>query len=359
VANALGYGTHNAFMKKYCQRIMELDVNAKVALCITVADKFMPLPDKINILFSMWEFNDLPSAFIKGINKADVILVPSRFCYDLFKRYTEKPIYVCWEGIEPETFPFYQRKIPNAKYGEKFRFLWLGAPNPRKGYMSVLEAIKLIEQVPYLEIYIKTTAPKKTKWYLYPTLFWRRIKMLLRANDKRYEFEQLKKSIKRMTMPEIADKVQIFGKYKNIIVDTRKLPAEELTKLYNSAHCFLLPTLGEGWGLTLCEAMATGCPSIATNVTGVREFFNEDVGYEIKYEVKEIKQGDFRDYPDLKTTGYFPDTKDFIGKMIYIYQHYQEALNKGKRASERIHNKFTWDKSALRLKEIIQEHIGS
>ena len=111
--------------------------------------------------------------------------------------------------------------------------------------------------------------------------------------------------------------------------------------------------------MTLCEALATGCPSIATNVTGVSEFFNGEYGYELKYE---IKPADLRDYYGLKTFGYVPDTKDFIEKMLYVFGHYQEALKKGRRASEHIHRKFTWDKSARRLDEIIRnvygEHTG-
>jgi glycosyltransferase involved in cell wall biosynthesis len=353
-ANVLGYVTHNNFMKKYSEDVLEFDTSADVALCITIADHFQRIPNKINALFSMWEFNDLPMRFVAGLNRADYLIVPSSFCRDLFRRYTNKPIYVCWEGIEAEKYPFYQRRFPAHEKGEKFRFLWVGAPNPRKGYLSILEVIKLVEKVPEWELYVKTTAPKKTPWQAYPKVLQRRISRFLQERNKR-SWQELCESVKRFTMPSIDNKLTVYGKYKNIIVDTRKLPFDELVGLYNSAHCFLLPTLGEGWGLTLCEAMATGCPSIATNVTGVKEFFGPDYGYEIKYDVKEVKQGEFRDYPELQTTGYFPDTKNLVEQMIHVYQNYPEALSKGKKASRRVHDKFTWRLSALRLRDIIQD----
>jgi glycosyltransferase involved in cell wall biosynthesis len=355
VANILGYATHSAYLQKYAERHLHLDISAKIAMTITPADIFRPVPGKKNILFTMWEFLDLPDNYIAGMNRADAIIVPSRFCKELLSRYTKKPIYTCWEGIEPEHYPYYQRAFPDIKHGRRFRLLWVGAPNARKGYLSILEVIKLVEQIPELEIYIKTTAPRKTPFKEYPAVFWGRIKRIFKERDpeaRKNEIAQLQKSLKKQMKFEIADKFSTFGKYKNIFVDTRKITTEEMRNLYNSAHCFLLPTMGEGWGLTLCEAMATGCPSIATNVTGVSEFFGSDFGYELKYEVKPV---DLRDYFKLKTSGYAPDTRHLIEQVIYVFKNYQEALRKGARASAHIHGKFTWDNSAKRLAQIITE----
>jgi glycosyltransferase involved in cell wall biosynthesis len=346
--NAFGYTTHNNFMRKHCNELMDFDDNAEVALTITPADHFNPVPNKINILFSMWEFLDLPESYIRGINKADAIVVPSSFCRDIFKRYTNLPIYVCWEGIEPSLYQYHQRKLPlkNGKL-DKFRFLWVGAPNPRKGYPLILEAIKVFEKVPNVEIYMKTTVPKinwkETLWNI-----WRHRKEIFRKEDGRIS---LMRWLRRIPKPNMHDKITVYGKHKNIIFDTRKLPIDDLVNLYNSAHCFVLPTLGEGWGLTLNEAMATGCPCIATAVTGCADFFNDQVGYPISFD---IRDQELRNY-DIKTKGYVPDTIDFINKMIHVMTHYDEALKLGARASRHVLGKFTWDKSAQRLCDIVRE----
>ncbi len=46
---------------------------------------------------------------------------------------------------------------------------------------------------------------------------------------------------------------------------------EELTRLYATASVFFLPTRMEGWGLSIMEAMASGCPVVSTPVGGVTE----------------------------------------------------------------------------------------
>ena len=72
-------------------------------------------------------------------------------------------------------------------------------------------------------------------------------------------------------------KVICFGAYKN----PKTLPEwveyyyspeqNKLRKLYNEASIFLGTSLGEGWGLTVSEAMQCGCAVVCTNVVGYNE----------------------------------------------------------------------------------------
>lgn len=347
VANALGYNTHNAYMRKYSKRIMDFDPDAEIVLHIVPADHFKPVPNKINVLFTMWEFMKLPASYMTGINRADAVIVPSSFCRDLFRPHTTNKVYVCHEGIEDELYPYHPRKLPDVKQNEKFRFLWVGAPNPRKGYPFILEAIKIFETVPFVEVYLKTTMPK-LNWRETIVNAWRRRKEIFTDGEKRVAFNRM---LRRIPKPSMQNRVQHLGKHKNIIMDTRKLPFEQLRDLYNSAHCFILPTMGEGWGLTLCEAMATGCPSIATAVTGCADFFNEDVGYPLQYKIVEQ---DLANY-GVKAKGYIPSTQDLVNKMAYVMSNYAEALRRGRKASDSVHKSFTWEQSAHRLDFILRD----
>jgi glycosyltransferase involved in cell wall biosynthesis len=59
----------------------------------------------------------------------------------------------------------------------------------------------------------------------------------------------------------ISDRVQLAGWVSDA----------ELANLYRYAHCFVYPSLYEGFGLQLCEAMAAGCPIIASCAASLPE----------------------------------------------------------------------------------------
>jgi len=66
------------------------------------------------------------------------------------------------------------------------------------------------------------------------------------------------------------------SEYKNVlegkgIVFLRDVPSEDLYSLYSSALAFVFPTFDEGFGLPVIEAMRSGCPVIASNISCIPE----------------------------------------------------------------------------------------
>ncbi len=60
---------------------------------------------------------------------------------------------------------------------------------------------------------------------------------------------------------------------------TGSIPDSELAELYAGASCFVLPSLYEGFGLCLAEAMAAGTPAVASDIPALREIGGDCVRY--------------------------------------------------------------------------------
>ena len=59
---------------------------------------------------------------------------------------------------------------------------------------------------------------------------------------------------------------------------------EDLNEWYNKVSCFICPSIFEGFGITVIEAMAAGTPVIATNVNGIRTILSDGYnGYLVDY----------------------------------------------------------------------------
>ena len=74
-----------------------------------------------------------------------------------------------------------------------------------------------------------------------------------------------------------ADWVSRYGLAADII-DLGFVPREDLPALYSRAAAFVFPSLYEGFGLPLLEAMACGCPVIAANNSSIPEVTGEAGG---------------------------------------------------------------------------------
>lgn len=316
--NVYGYYTHNEMLRAAVEKIAVLDHNAEDALTIVSAERFDPVPDKFNWLFTMFEGLDLPDIYRWKAEKADYLLTPSTWAGGVFKKKLPyKPIHVVHHGVDP-IFSYLRRSLPGPK--QKFRFLWVGAPNKRKGYdeiMWVWDRLKMKNRND-VELYLKTAGARGLKY----------------------------------------DHKVTFGT--NLIVDSRDVSTEELASIYHSAHCFLFPSRGEGFGLTLAEAMRTGLPCVATHYGGMLDYFDEEVGYPLGYFIGNAEftfpRSDGRHIRVWSRLG-MPEVGDLAGWMDYIPNHYDEALEKGKKAHERIAEFFTWELSAERLVSLMKLEI--
>ncbi len=343
-AIGFGYTTHQLRLREALVRQgVEFTDDADIEVSIVPAGDFIPVRKKFNVLYTMYESTTIPDGWIKRIQGADLIVVPCKQNKDLFSRYTKRPVEVCWEGVEVDKFVYKERFFPTSR---PFIYLWFGATNERKGYKHTIVAWHIFREK-YPELIDKTQLIMKTTQM---------------SEGERIIGYKKGKSIKKK-MP-----VERVFKADNAIVDTRKLPVLRddklpgLVDLYHDVHAFVLPSMGEGFGLTLAEAMATGLPCIYTPWSGPRDFIDSNRGYPVKWKFAEIKA--MTPMPDgsmqIKhhSTAASADPNSIVQRMIQIYSDYDTALKKGKRASKFINKYITWDISAMSFIKLIEKYTG-
>jgi len=166
-------------------------------------------------------------------NLADRITVPSEFVRQSFIKMgvPEFKIVKIPYGARLDRF----KKLASPAENQ-FQVLWVGGVSIRKGFMYALEAFR------------KLNHPHK----------------------KFIVVGEIEKEIKILLLKENLDGIEFRG-----LVSNTKLPL-----LYSSSHVFLISSLEEGLAMVQGEALACGCPVIATTNTGASDLFtNGEEGF--------------------------------------------------------------------------------
>lgn len=301
------------------------DFDLAVHLCRP--DYFKPIPGRKNILYTTCESTPLltwfrTEAVQAAVNQAAALVVPSHFCEREFSRfYPHVPLHVCPEGVDEKLFAFHQRRPPGP--GETFTYLFCGTLDGRKGYdicqRAFLAWMKGGRMPRNVQLIIKTTDA-------------------VTVDGK--DFRGV-----RTFPPDPAPGLPV------IVYDNRNLPVGELVHLYNSAHCYLLPSRGEGWGQTLCDAMATGAPCIWTHWSALKEFADETTGYPVtKFRMMASPDPAFGSYADANLDA-------VVQRMQQVHANYGRALELGKAASARMHQHYRWGQAAEKFLAVCERYV--
>jgi glycosyltransferase involved in cell wall biosynthesis len=183
----------------------------------------------------------------------------------------------------------------DKKFGiAKPYILFVGTIQPRKNIAKLIEAVSLLK-----EKQVQLVVVGKKGW------LWEEI---LAAPEKF----------------KIADRVKFLDFVTN----------EDLPILYKNALCFVLPSLYEGFGLPVLEAMKFGCPTVISNVSSLPE-----VG------------GDASLYFDPQSVD---DIAEKLDKVISDEKLRAEMTEKGYNQVK----KFSWEKTAKQTLDVLLE-LGS
>ena len=116
-----------------------------------------------------------------------------------------------------------------------------------------------------------------------------------------------------------------------------------LASLYRGCDVFVLPYRGEGFGMPLVEAMACGKPVITTACGPSQDFASEQIAYLVSAREEAVTE----EPPPLgKLTGPFswfqPDFSELVRTLRYVYEHREEAAQRGRLAAKHVREHFSW-----------------
>jgi glycosyltransferase involved in cell wall biosynthesis len=166
---------------------------------------------------------------------ADLITVPSAFAFDSFVR----------------------RGVPAAKlrllpYGVNLqRFAPVAEPDPNTFDLLFVGGMSLRKGLPYLlQAFVRLRHPRKSL------------------------------SLAGVPSPRLIERMRTLGLWSGDIRVLGHVPQPQLKALYSRSHALVLPSIEDGFGLVLAQAMACGCPVLASEHTGARDLYADGVeGY--------------------------------------------------------------------------------
>lgn len=86
-------------------------------------------------------------------------------------------------------------------------------------------------------------------------------------------------------------KTQEMVKESKLVIRLGYVPTEDLVLLYNMANVFCMPSLYEGFGLPILEAMQCGCPVVTTKEGSLKEIAGDAAFFVDAYNIESIASG--------------------------------------------------------------------
>lgn len=286
------------------------------------APRFSPIPTVVSVmdlsylyfpeLFKKSDLHQLKSWTSYSVKKAKAVITISKSSRnDIIKLYgkEENRVFAVYPGVKTVTVlepHIYSMSELSTKYSISNNYiLFVGTLQPRKNVERLIEAFAKVLQLQ------KKVQMKQQKMNT-DTL------ELVIIGKRGWLYEGILKAPEKYA---IANKVKFLD----------FVPNEDLPLFYKNALCFVLPSLYEGFGLPILEAMQNDCPVITSNISSMPEAGGGAVLY--------INPADTDDIAGA------------INKLTTDEKLRKELIEKGRKQVK----KFSWDKAAKETLRILEQ----
>lgn len=230
----------------------------------------------------------IPSAVInkclKEFQEVDYICVPSTFAYESFLEYgvDKRKMILLPYGVDLERF------TPGRKKDEIFRVLYVGLLSFRKGVQHLLAA-------------------------------WSKL--------------GLKNAQLVLAGPTLGEFKGVFTRYANLSNIKYVGFAKDIVSLYRESSILVLPSIEDGFGLVVLEAMASGIPALVSQNVGAKDCLTDaEDGFIVPAQ----------------------DTDAIIERIDYLYRNQQKLKEMGQAARLKAQG-YPWEKTADNLANIYSQ----
>ena len=348
----------------------KIKVQPDVYIDIRIPNEFQN-PGKFNIGVTAGVETDVVSAeFLMGCNKMNLIIVPSNFTAESFKRChydknqevdgeqqkvgqveLERPIEVLFEGVDTDIYrPLNSSEIKsdftdelNNLIKEDFVYLHVGQLTRGK-YGEDRKNIPLMLKC-FLQAFTNNQNP--------PAL-------LLKINGANFSVLDRKETVARID--EIKNKFSEADIIPNVYLLHGDLTIKEMAMLYNNPKIkgFVSCTHGEGFGRPMLEASCCGLPVIASKWSGQMDFLNDKESLMINGHLGEIPDSQVWE-PIVVKPGqwYNVNEADVIRKFRIFHKKFRIINKKGKRLGRTNHRKFSLTNMAKKFNSTLDEVLKS
>ena len=282
--------------------------------------------------------------WLKKINAMDKVIVPSNFTKDIivntFGDKLNKRIDVVpeWynQNINLQKNQLSKVHDERFKFDTTFNLLTVGTLTSgdmncdRKNLINtIVWAIEAFDGDPDVGIVVKTCLGKSS------------------VNDRNMTtaaIQQVTKAFRKSDFPKVH---LIHGNMSSV----------EMAALFRlkNIHGYISATRGEGYGLPLIDAAASGMPVVTTNWSGHLDFLGDSF-LKVDYSLIDIPKARIDGRIFVSDTKWAePDKQSFINKVKYLKDNHKKCLDSAASLRKNIKNKFTKQKVCKKYEKLFQE----